>query len=79
MKTTVSSRGQVSIPAKLRKKLGIEAEMRVEWMDEGDAIRIIPLPKDPIKVFRGAGGGRCTSEKLLRDREKERLEEDANG
>ena len=77
MKTTVSTRGQVSIPAKLRKKFLIEPETQVEWIEEGNAIRIIPLPKDPVRAFRGAGRGRYTSEKLLRDRKRERREEDA--
>jgi AbrB family looped-hinge helix DNA binding protein len=78
MKTTVSTRGQVSIPARLRKKFFIEPETQVEWIEEGNAIKMIPLPKDPIKAFRGAGRGRYTSEKLLRDRKRERWEEDAH-
>ena len=41
------------------------------------AIKLIPLPKDPIQAFRGAGRGRYTSDKLIKDRRKERLEEDA--
>ncbi len=77
MKTTVSTRGQVSIPAALRKKYGIEMKTQVEWIEEGNAIKIIPLPKDPIKAFRGAGKNRYTSDKLIRDRKKERLEENA--
>ena len=77
MKTTISTRGQVSIPAALRKKYGIETETQVEWIEEGNAIKIIPLPKDPIKAFRGAGNNRYTADKLIRDRRKERLEEDA--
>ncbi len=77
MKTTISTRGQVSIPAALRKKYGIEPETQVEWIEEGNAIKIIPLPKDPIKAFRGAGRGRYASEKLIRDRKKERSEEEA--
>jgi AbrB family looped-hinge helix DNA binding protein len=76
MKTTVSTRGQVSIPAELRKKFNIEPETQLEWVEEGNAIKIIPLPKDPIKAFRGAGRGRYTSEKLVRDRRKERREEE---
>jgi len=75
MKTTVSTRGQVSIPAELRKKFHIEPETQLEWVEDGNAIRIIPLPKDPIMAFRGAGRGRYTSEKLVKDRRKERLEE----
>lgn len=77
MKTTVSTRGQVSIPTELRKKFNIEPESQVEWIAEGNAIKIIPLPKDPIKAFRGAGRGRYTSDKLIKDRRKERLEEEA--
>jgi AbrB family looped-hinge helix DNA binding protein len=76
MKTTVSTRGQVSIPAELRKKFNIEPESQLEWVEEGNAIKIIPLPKDPIKAFRGAGRGRYTSEKLVKDRRKERREEE---
>lgn len=76
MKTTVSTRGQVSIPSELRKKFNIEPDSQVEWIAEGNAIKIIPLPKDPIAAFRGAGRGRYTSDKLVKDRKKERLEED---
>jgi AbrB family looped-hinge helix DNA binding protein len=77
MKTTVSTRGQVSIPVELRKKFHIESETQLEWLEDGDAIKVIPLPKDPIKAFRGAGRGRYTSDKLVKDRRKERLEEEA--
>jgi AbrB family looped-hinge helix DNA binding protein len=77
MKSTISARGQVSIPATIRKKYGIETETQVEWIEDGNAIRIVPLPKDPIKAFRGAGKSRYTSDKLIEDRRKERLEEDA--
>ena len=77
MKSTVSTRGQISIPAELRKKYHIEPEMELEWAEDGNAIRVIPLPKDPVGAFRGAGKGRYTSDKLLRDRKKERQEEQA--
>jgi AbrB family looped-hinge helix DNA binding protein len=77
MKTTITARGQVSIPAALRKKYGLEEYMQVEWIEDGNVIKMIPLPKDPIKAFRGAGKNRYTTDKLVRDRKKERLEENA--
>lgn len=76
MKSTVSARGQVSIPATLRKKYHIEAQTELEWVEEGNTIKIIPIPKDPVATFRGAGKGRYTSDNLVRDRKKERLEEE---
>ncbi len=77
MKSTVSSRGQVSIPARLRRKYGIEPEAQVEWIEEGSALKLLPLPANPVKAFRGAGRGRYTSKRLVQDRRKERLKEDA--
>jgi AbrB family looped-hinge helix DNA binding protein len=76
MKSTVSVRGQVSIPAALRKKFHIEARTELEWIEEGGAIKVIPLPKDPVAAFRGAGKDRYTSDELIHDRQKERLEEE---
>lgn len=76
MKTKVSTRGQVSIPSELRKRFKIEPETQLEWIEDGNAIRVIPLPKDPISAFKGAGRGRYTSDELVRDRRKERLEEE---
>lgn len=76
MKTKVTTRGQVSIPSEIRKKLHIESETKLEWMVEGNAIRVIPIPKDPITAFRGRGKGVYTTQGLLRDRGQERRRED---
>jgi AbrB family looped-hinge helix DNA binding protein len=79
MKTKVTTRGQVSIPSEIRKKLQIESETRLEWILEGNTIRIIPIPKDPITAFRGRGKGVYTTQDLLRDRRQERRREDERG
>jgi len=76
MKTKVTTRGQVSIPAEIRKKLNIESETKLEWLIEGNTIRIIPIPKDPILAFRGRGKGVYTTQDLLKDRKRERMTED---
>jgi AbrB family looped-hinge helix DNA binding protein len=40
---TVSSKGQVAIPQKLRKALSIRAGTRVQMVQEGNSIRLTPL------------------------------------
>ncbi len=76
MRSKVSVRGQVSIPAKIRKKFKIDPDSKVEWITEGNTIRVIPLPKDPISAFRGKGKGAYTTTNLAKDREEERRLED---
>lgn len=73
MKTTVTSRGQVSIPAKIRKMFQIKPEGQVEWIAENDFIKVIPVPEDPIAAFRGRGKGSFSIDKFLKERKKDRI------
>ena len=76
MKTKVTTRGQVSIPAEIRKKLHIETDTKLEWSIDRNEIRVIPVPKDPISAFRGRGKGVYTTKDLLKERMQERNLED---
>jgi len=41
----ISSKGQVTIPSKLRRELGIVKGERLLVVREGDAIKLVPIPK----------------------------------
>ncbi len=75
MHTKVTKRGQISIPAEVRKKLQIRPNTRVEWVVEGNTVKIIPLPEDPIGAFRGSGSKGLVGQ-LLDERQKDRMAED---
>lgn len=74
MHTKMSKRGQVSVPSCVRTKLRIGTDTRLEWLIEGDTARVIPLPADAIKAFRGSGKKGLVKQ-LLREREKDRKRE----
>jgi AbrB family looped-hinge helix DNA binding protein len=52
MQTKVSSRGQTAIPAQIRKKYGINGNSKLQWIDEGEIITVVPISEDPIKALR---------------------------
>ncbi len=71
MHAKVTDRGQVSIPAAVRKKLQIKPHTVVEWVIEGNTARMIPLPDDPIAALRGSGKAGAVR-RLIADRRKDR-------
>jgi len=76
MKSKVTTRGQVSIPSKIRKKFNIEPESSVEWIVDGNVIKVVPLPKDPVAAFKGRGSRKYSTERLIEERRAEREKED---
>jgi AbrB family looped-hinge helix DNA binding protein len=71
METSVTKKGQTNIPAAIRKRHHIHEGDRLAWIDDGEVIRIIPVPKDPLKALRGAGEGEGLLDRLLESRRKE--------
>ncbi|MBI4212378.1 MAG: AbrB/MazE/SpoVT family DNA-binding domain-containing protein [Deltaproteobacteria bacterium] len=55
MSTTITERGQISIPASIRQKYHLTPGMEMEWIEAKDGIFLFPIPEDPIAAFRGSG------------------------
>ena len=71
MQSTVTSRGQTVVPAKIRRDHHIESQTRLEWIDDGRSIRVVPVPEDPIRAAKGISKGLGKRLRAERDRERE--------
>lgn len=75
METTITRRGQTVIPAAIRRRYGITEGGHLIWLDDGETIRVVPVPADAIQGLRGSGRGEGLTAKLLAERRKERERE----
>ena len=76
----VSGKGWVVIPKAMREKHGLEKGSRVQIVDYGEMLAIVPLPDDPVEVLHGMfAGGPSLTEELIAEREKERMREESVG
>jgi len=66
------SKGQIVIPAEIRKRYHIEPGTEMQIMEYGGIIYLIPPVEDPIKAACGILPSEPSlSEKLVRERKKE--------
>jgi len=66
------AKGQVVIPAEIRKKYHIEPGTEMQIMEYGGIIYLIPPVEDPIKAACGILPSQPSlSEKLIKERKKE--------
>ena len=77
MKTTLSERGQIAVPAAIRTKFGLKPGQKIEWVEDGETIHLLPVPENPVKSFQGSSRG--LTHALLSRRKKEREKENAHG
>ncbi len=67
----VSPKGQVVIPANIRNRYGLVPGKRMEILDFGNHIVLVPLADDPVKAAKGmVRFPRSLSEVLAERREK---------
>ena len=63
--TTVTKRGQTTIPHRLRQRYGVQEKTKLRWIDTGRGMLIVPVPDNSIKAARGMLSGRCTSTQIF--------------
>ncbi len=76
----VSAKGWVVIPKAIRERYGLEKGSRVQVLDYGQMVAIVPLPDDPIEALHGMfEAGLSLTGELLAERKAERAREEQAG
>jgi len=71
--STVTSKGQLVIPSRLRRKLGIRRGTRVVFVEEKGKLLLQPLTPEYVRSLRGSLKGRRSAlDFLLEERKRER-------
>ena len=69
----LSKKGWVVIPNEIRQKYGLKKGDKVNIVEYGGVISIIPIPRDAIKETEGLfKGSSSLTEALLKEREKDK-------
>lgn len=75
MITTITVRGQTVVPAKIRKTHHLGPECKLEWIDDGFSIRVVPLGLDTIREARGIFGAGDLRKALVKARREDHSRE----
>lgn len=75
METYATIKGQIVIPAALRRKYGIKSGTKIIVTDTGDGIMLKPITEEYLKNLQGSlkgkGGLKILQEERAKDRQKE--------
>lgn len=78
----VTSKGQLVVPSRLRRRYGIKPGTRINFVEEGDRIIFQPVTREYIDSFCGVfqlkPGEKSVVQEHLEDRRKERNRENRN-
>ena len=76
----VTSKGQLVVPSRIRRRFGIKPGTRVNFVEEGDRIIFQPVTKEYINsfcgVFKQKPGEKSIVQELIEDRRTEKAKED---
>ena len=70
--STITRRWQTVIPAQMRAHLQVNEGDKLIWLYDGQSVRVVRLPVDPVKALRGNGRGERLVERLLAERAREK-------
>ncbi len=70
---TVTTKGQLVIPSRLRRKYGIRKGTQVAVLEENNRIILQPITKEFVRSLRGSLKGKSSLlDSLLKDRKRDR-------
>jgi AbrB family looped-hinge helix DNA binding protein len=72
LETTMTQKGQVTVPAEIRARLGLKPRDRVRFELEGDAVRLRPAPS---RIARHFGAVPVSGTPLSAEQERQAFEE----
>jgi AbrB family looped-hinge helix DNA binding protein len=79
MRVTVSSKGQIVLPADIRRKYGLSAGTRLQLVDLGGQISLVPAMADAVSGSFGMLEDGPSTADLMRGRLEDRRREEEAG
>ena len=75
METTATSKGQIVIPASIRKKLGIKegTRIQIELNEDAKEITLKPITREYVHSLRGKFKGKGLLKALMAEKKKEKV------
>lgn len=75
---TITSKGQIVVPARLRRRYGLKPGTKVLFIERNDEILFQPLSREYIRSVHGMLTSKTSvTKELLRERAKDREHEEA--
>lgn len=68
---TLNEKGQVTIPARIRKEKGLSKGARIAIVEIGKRIELVPIPEDTVQALIGLGDQLPAIEEMEAEADKE--------